>query len=63
MHVYAYACADTCISVHMKARGGHPIFYHSLPYLSEVETITGPGARLEAIALISVTLTNMQRCA
>lgn len=61
MCVYAYACADTCIYVHMEARGGHPIFYHSLTYLSEVGTGTGPGPRLEALAQISVTFTNMQR--
>lgn len=61
MCVYAYACADTCIYVHMQARGGHSIFYHSLTYLSEVGTDTGPGPRLEAIAQISLTFTNMQR--
>lgn len=61
MCVYAYVCGDTHIYVHMEARGGHPIFYHSLLYISEVGTIIGTGARLEALAPISVTLTNRQR--
>lgn len=61
MCVYAYACGDTHIYVHMEARGGHPIFYHSLLYLSEVGTITVTGVRLEALTPISVTLTNRQK--